>query len=86
MSIKGTVKQFIVSEIMNNKGLTEIEDDLSLIDEGIIDSLGILSLLTFIEKTYSLKISEADLVPENFETIIAISELIRSRQSTEQVM
>jgi acyl carrier protein len=85
MDVECSVKQFIAKELLNNCALTEIGENQPLIEQGIIDSLGILALLSFIEDTYAVRIGDDDLIPENFETLVAISAMIRSKISARQV-
>jgi acyl carrier protein len=50
-----------------------------LIEDGIIDSLGIMKLLTFIEERYDVQISDAELLPENFESLQAICMMVEKK-------
>jgi acyl carrier protein len=50
--------------------------DDSLIQAGIIDSLGIQMLITFLEREYQIAIPEEELYPQNFETINDIANLV----------
>ena len=57
-----------------------ISDDTSLLEEGIVDSMGILSIVTFIEDGFGISVTDDDLVGENFESISALHAFI-SRES-----
>jgi len=46
-----------------------LHDDTSFLESGIIDSTGILELVTFLEETYSIKIEDDELVPENLDSL-----------------
>lgn len=67
------IRDFIRETFLKNKSNQNLTDDVSLVESGIIDSLGILKVLMFIEKAFGLKIKEQDVVPEYFETITAIA-------------
>jgi acyl carrier protein len=58
----------------------KIPDDASLLEAGIVDSLGILSLVAFVEETFSVRIEDEELSPENFESVEALSRFVRSKQ------
>lgn len=76
MEIKEIVKSFIVSTmIMGEKG-ANLDDTFSLIENGVLDSLGIMKLIQFIEEKFSLSIDDEDILPENFENIESISRFI----------
>lgn len=79
--IEDIVRDFIIKEFMvDRSGATVDENDL-LIRAGIIDSLGIFILISFIEKKFNIKLAPQDVVIENFQTINAISKLVRSKIS-----
>jgi acyl carrier protein len=71
------IREFIRTEIVRQKNVPEISDSVSLIETGIIDSLSIQILVTFLEKKFSLHISDDTIIPENFETIGAITDLVQ---------
>ena len=54
----------------------EITGDEDLFETGIIDSLGILSIIGFIESEYDFQVNDADIVPENFTTITGIARYV----------
>jgi acyl carrier protein len=55
--------------------------DDSLIKSGIVDSLGILRLVAFIEENFSVMVDDTEVVPENFETINAMSSLVERKRN-----
>ena len=79
MNIKDLIKQFIHTEIVYEQGNIRLEDTTQLLDEGIIDSLGIMKLLAFLEKTFSIRMNEDELIPENFGSIEIISFLVEKK-------
>ena len=48
----------------------------SLVGLGIVDSLGVLEIVTFIEKELGVALSDDDVAPETFESIVTISDLV----------
>ena len=77
--IEQTIKEYIMKEFMYDKPTTVLENDLPLIEEGIIDSLGIFVLIAFIEDQFKIKIKPEDVVLKNFESVNAVKVLILSR-------
>ena len=53
-----------------------VEEDTDLIEEGILDSFDIVSLLLELEEAFDIKIDVAELLPENFKSVNAIENLI----------
>ena len=74
-----TVKQFIVTEMAPPGESVEFDDTDSLIE--IIDSLGVMKLITFLEESFRIKIGAADLLPDNFDTVTAIVSLLEKQQA-----
>lgn len=82
MEIGGIVKGFIVSELMVGERGVNLDDTFSLIENGVLDSLGIMKLIQFIEERFSFSIEDEDILPENFENIESISQFIKRSVST----
>jgi acyl carrier protein len=77
-----SLKQFILNEILMDHIQNSLSSSDLLIEKGLIDSIGIMKLITFMEENYSIEIDEEDLIPENFETISALSAfVVRKRNS-----
>jgi acyl carrier protein len=57
------------------------KDDSPLLDSGIIDSLGVLDLIKFIEEEFKIMVSDEDLLPENFETVANMSAFVQTKNS-----
>ena len=80
---KESIKEKVVSYI---KEVTfaekeKIKEDTLLFKEGFFDSMGFVMLLGFIEDTFKIIPNDSDLVEENFESIIAITNFIVSKQA-----
>ena len=54
-------------------------DDDSLVEQGIIDSTGVLELITHLEATYKLAIDDDELVPENLDSIANLTRFIQTK-------
>ena len=59
----------------------DFEAEKALIDDGLIDSLDIVAVVTELMETFDVELGVDDLTPENFNSVEAIEELIESRQS-----
>ncbi len=65
---KSKIKAFIIENFLfgNANGL---EDGTSFLEEGIIDSTGILELVTYLEEEFDITIEDEELIPENLDSI-----------------
>jgi Phosphopantetheine attachment site. len=78
------IRDFIRETFLKDKNNQNFSDDISLVDSGIIDSLGILKVLMFIEKTFGFKVDERDVVPEYFENVNALAAYVDRHRSAEK--
>ncbi len=76
------IKEFIQTKLMSGEEKHNLTNTDNLIESGIVDSLGIMKLVDFIENTFSIEIGENDLTAENFETIELISKFIVAIQES----
>lgn len=76
MKTNDQIRQFITTEILSSSQTSLVGDLDPLIESGIIDSYGIMSLIAFIEKEFGIQLGSGELMPENFENVSAISALV----------
>lgn len=79
--LESQIREFIVETFMQGKG--EINSNESLFGSGIVDSMGLLILLAFIEKTFAVSVDMSEVSMENFDSIRKIVEFI-SKKSTKE--
>ncbi|MDN5214204.1 acyl carrier protein [Fulvivirgaceae bacterium BMA12] len=79
MEIKESIRNYIKTELVNNKDHQALSDSDQLIESGVIDSLGIMKLIGFLEDNMSVQIDDMELVPENFSSIDAITSLVEKK-------
>ena len=73
------LKEYVLNATFSD--LKEIKDDLLIFKEGILDSMGLVSLISFLEEEFSIKISDADMIEENFESINALTDFVENRKN-----
>ncbi|MEW6442354.1 MAG: acyl carrier protein [bacterium] len=76
MDTRAAVRDFIETELDRKKKFGHLRDTDPLIEMGLIDSMGIQRLLAYLEATFSIRIEEEEILPENFETLEAIVKLL----------
>jgi acyl carrier protein len=79
MSVEDDVRRFITEELNAGAG-EQLTDDHPLIENRVIDSMGIFELVSFIEAEFGVKIDDEELVPEHFGTISRIADLVGSKR------
>ena len=73
---KEKIRQFLIEKLAKAKKVKNIDDQDNLIENGIIDSLGIMQLVAYLENTFAVKVKDEDIVPENFETLNVITSYV----------
>lgn len=79
-SVTARIQGFLVQHFPSARKRALGEDD-HLLANGILDSLGVLDLVGYLEKEFGITVSDEDLVPEHFETLRRISMFVAARQS-----
>jgi len=75
------VKQFILERFLAGEDPSKLALDTPLVSGGIIDSLGMLDLVAFLETKYSVEFEAHEVAPANFETLTSIDTLLQSKRS-----
>ena len=70
------VRQFIEAKSAELSGETKVADDDSLFASGIIDSMGIFELATFLEDRFGVQIRDEEILKRNFESIQCIADFV----------
>ena len=76
--IKANIKDYILEEFVPD-GDIDVEDDTNLLEEEVVDSLGIFTLVSFIENKFSVSIDAEEVNLDNFETLSSITKLVESK-------
>jgi acyl carrier protein len=77
--IEDTIRRFIVDELNPNRSAISLSDDYPLLDQGVLDSLGLFQLVSFLEDEFAVEVQDEELVPQHFGTINSIAELVRTK-------
>jgi acyl carrier protein len=73
------IEEFIRDEIHAGDSLDAIPSDQDLLASELIDSLGIVQLVSFLDTTFGVAVADDELTPENFQTIDAIVGFVEQR-------
>ncbi len=69
MELRDQIHEFVVENFLFGDADPLQSDDMSLLDNGIMDSVGVMELVAFLEQDMGLSIDDAELVPENLDSI-----------------
>ena len=80
MSHIDTVREFVIENFLFGDG-QQLQDDTSFMESGIIDSTGILELITFLEEKYEIKIEDDELIPENLDNLQNVAQFVSRKMN-----
>ncbi|MDD3732953.1 MAG: acyl carrier protein [candidate division Zixibacteria bacterium] len=74
------VKDYIEKNFVYDQE-TKLKNDESLLDTGLVDSTGILEVVSFIEETYDISIQDEEMIPDNLDSIDKIASFIMRKKN-----
>jgi acyl carrier protein len=78
------IREFVTENFL--LGRTEpLSDDASFLDEGIIDSTGVLELVAFVEQRFNLKVKDEELTTDNLDTITSVANYVARKHAAVEV-
>lgn len=77
--IEAEVRQYILDNFLFGRTEVEVSSDASFLELGIIDSTGVLELVTFLEDKYHIKIEDEELVPANLDSLKGITRFVEAK-------
>jgi acyl carrier protein len=81
---KEKIREFIRDNFLFREDRESIADSESLLDAGLIDSTGILELVAFLETNLGLDIADADIIPDNLDSIDRIAAFVAKKREHAQ--
>ena len=82
--IKNLVRKFLLDNFVMGGNVT-IADDTSFMKGHILDSTGFIELILFIEESFGVKVDDAEMLPENFDSLLNIEGYVARKRSVSAV-
>jgi acyl carrier protein len=79
--VASAVRAFIVENFLFGSDDPNLTEDSSFLQTGVIDSTGILELVTFVESEYQIRVEDAEMVPENLDSLSNIASFVVGKLS-----
>jgi len=79
MSIKTLIRGYILENFLFTDGNGRLKDGTSFLEEGIVDSTGVLELVMFVEETFGIVVEDEEIVPENFDSVERLAFYVRPK-------
>ncbi len=72
------LKEYFVAQ---NEKAKDLDETTSLLERGLLDSMALVKLITFLEERFGVELSDDEFDPDHFETLTAIKDLVERKQS-----
>jgi len=86
MKMEQQIRQFVVENFVIGSNPKKLRDGDSFLENGIIDSTGVLELVGFIEEKFEVSMADEELVPENLDSISKVAAYIRRKKAVSSNM
>lgn len=70
------VRRFIFENFLFDAKEEDLQNDASFLDQGIIDSTGVLELVEWLEDTFDITVDDDELIPENLDSVNQLAQFI----------
>lgn len=77
MDIESEIKLFIAKNLLYSGDGFKYGDDVSFLEEGIVDSIGVMELVAFVEEKFNIRVKDQDVTPDNFDSVNRLATYIR---------
>jgi len=81
-NLEAEIRKFISENMLFSADGFNYDDNDSLLEAGIVDSIGVMELVTFVGQTYKITVPPEDISPDNFDSISRLANYIRQRHGT----
>ncbi len=75
------IRAFIFENFLFDTAEDALKNDDSFLEQGIIDSTGVLELVDWLEETFDISINDEELVPENLDSVLLLDQFIGKKQA-----
>ena len=81
MDIRIVIKEFIEKNFLFSEQDKDLDDTASFLDNGIVDSTGMLEIVEFVEEEFDISIEDDELVPENLDSIKRLTSFVTRKMA-----
>lgn len=77
MAIENLIRNYILENFLFSDNNGRLQDNTSFLEEGIVDSTGVLELVMFVEETFDVTVEDEEIVPEKFDSVECLARYVR---------
>lgn len=79
--LRNDIRRYILENYLFTDDVSALGLEDSLLEQGIVDSTGVLEIIYFLEETLGVKVEDEEMIPENFESVERISRFVESKRA-----
>lgn len=79
MNVKEQIRTYIAENFLFSSNGFTLDDDESFLEAGVVDSLGVVELVSFVEENFNVQVPDDDIVPDNFDSVDNLAAYIARR-------
>jgi len=80
MTIATVIRKYVLENYLFTDNEDELKNDDSFLEKGILDSTGILEIITLIEEQFGIKVDDAEMIPENLDSVNNIVSYVNKKK------
>jgi acyl carrier protein len=81
MDVREQIRTYVADNLLFNSNGYRFNDDTSFLDEGIVDSTGVVELVLFLEDSFGFSVEDNEIVPDNFDSVNRLAAYIQRKQN-----
>ncbi len=78
--LEAHIREFVTRELLFSPDGFPYADNASFLQEGIIDSLGVMELVAFVQQSFGVNVEQHEIKPENFDSVMRLAAFVRRKQ------
>jgi acyl carrier protein len=82
--LEPVIRDFLARNLLYSPDGFNYSDQTSFLQEGIIDSLGVMELVEFVSKQFGIKVKQREVTPDNFDSVANLVAFVRAKQKAGQ--
>lgn len=82
MNVQDQLREYIVTQFLYDQNNKALDQDVDLLNEGIVDSMGILQIVNFMEEKFGVRVADDEITPEIFRSLRTLTEFVEEKRNT----
>ncbi|MBQ0752957.1 MAG: acyl carrier protein [Gammaproteobacteria bacterium] len=79
-NIRKKVRSFLLGNYLFTEDESALDNDVSFLESGLVDSTGMMEVIFFIEETFSISVDDVEMVPENLDSVENLVAFVARKQ------